>query len=48
MAKNEIVKRIEELERQRFFLAMKDRWAHDDYTYDRQMVAEIADLRKKL
>lgn len=48
MTNDEIKARIEELERQRFYLGMKDRWSSEDYSHDRKMWMEILDLQKKL
>ena len=48
MTKAEIEKRIDELETQRFYLAMKDRWNADDYRTDNKWFNELLDLKKKL
>lgn len=48
MTNTEIKARIEELERRRFYLSMKDRWTMDDYDTDRKLNAEIIRLNKEL
>ncbi len=48
MTKNEIQARIDELERRRFYLSMKDHWSAADFDSDRKMWIEVLDLKKKL
>lgn len=48
MMKNEIEKRIDELEKARFYLAMKDRWDSRDYAMDREWFNELLALKKEL
>lgn len=48
MTKNEIQARIDELEKRRFYLSMKDHWDADDYDYDRKMFAEVLELKKTM
>lgn len=46
MTKQEMVKRIEELDRAQFELMMKDYWNAEDYKLDRYYTQEIDKLRK--
>ena len=46
--REEITKRIEELETKKFYLAMKDRWNDRDFETDRNYRIEIAKLEKEL
>lgn len=48
MTKNEMQARINELEKRRFYLSMKDRWDADDYDYDRKLFAEALELKKAI
>ena len=48
MTKEQIEKRIEDLEYRRFILDMKDRWDSDDYKTDREWSDEIFRLKKEL
>lgn len=48
MNKQEIEKRIEELEKRRFFLQMKDYWNFNDYRQDDELKEEIKNLKKML
>lgn len=48
MNKQEIEKRIEELENRRFFLQMKDYWNFNDYRQDDELKEEIKNLKKML
>lgn len=48
MTKAEMEKRLEELENERFFLEMKDRWNAKDYDTDRMYKNEIKELKKKI
>lgn len=43
-----IVKRISEIENQRFFLAMTDRWTRSDYELNDKLFRELFDLKTKL
>ena len=48
MAKNEIIKRLEELEREDFFLMMKDVWDNNDYKKADEIHTEQHNLKKML
>lgn len=48
MTKVEMEKRIEKLNGQRFYLAMKDVWTRKDFQLDDEWLAEIEELEKKL
>lgn len=48
MTKNEIVKRLEELDREDFFLLMKDVWDSADYRRENEIHAEQRKLKKML
>ena len=48
MTREEITKRIEEIEDARFLLKMKDRWSTRDFETDRRMFQEVFGLQKKL
>lgn len=48
MTKVEMKKRLEELENERFFLEMKDRWNAKDFETDRMYRNEIRELKKKI
>lgn len=48
MTREEINKRMEELENARFFLAMKDRWDRRDYEADDKMFRELLELKEQL
>lgn len=48
MNKTEIENRINELERRRFYLSMKDRWSAEDYQTDRKLWTEILSLKKEI
>ena len=48
MIRNEIEKRIEEIENKRFYLAMKDRWNANDYATDNKWFKELLELKKKI
>lgn len=48
MTKNEMQARIDELEKRRFYLSMKDRWDTDDYDYNRKMLTEVLELKKAM
>lgn len=48
MNEKEIKEKIERLEQDKFYLAMKDRWSADDYVMDRKYASEIRKLREML
>ena len=48
MTKNEIVKRLEELDREDFFLLMKDVWDNNDYKKADEIHTEQRNLKKML
>ena len=48
MTKQEMVKRIEELDRRQFELIMKDMWDRADYDLDRYYMQEIQKLKEEL
>ena len=48
MTKQEIAKRIEDLENRRFALAMCDRWTQEDYDLDDRLSEEIRTLEEQL
>ena len=48
MTKNEIIKRLEELEKEDFFLMMKDVWDNNDYKKADEIHAEQRNLKKML
>lgn len=48
MMKQEMVKRIEELDRRQFELMMKDMWDRADYDLDRYYTREIQTLKEAL
>ena len=48
MTKMEIEKRIDTLENNKFFLAMKDHWNREDFDYDAKLWKEICELKKEL
>lgn len=48
MTKQEMIKRIEELDRKQFELMMKDTWDRADYDLDRYYTQEIQKLKKEL
>lgn len=48
MTKEQITQRLEELNRARFLLAMKDFWSRADFDRDNKMRAEIRKLEKEL
>ena len=48
MTKAEMEKRLKELENERFFLEMKDRWNAKDFETDRMYKNEIRELKKKI
>ena len=48
MAREEIMKKIDELETKQFYLKMKDHWTSDDFNYDRKLYYQIRELKKAL
>ena len=48
MTIEEIKAKIEELESEKFYLAMKDRWNDKDYQYDRELFRKIQELKAML
>jgi hypothetical protein len=48
MTKEEMTKRLNELNRARFLLAMKDYWSRADFDRDDEMRAEMLKLEKAL
>ena len=48
MTKEEMTKRLSELNRARFLLAMKDYWSRTDFDKDDQLRAEMLRLEKEL
>lgn len=48
MTKEQITQRLEELNKARFLLAMKDFWSRADFDRDDKMRAEIRELEKEL
>lgn len=48
MAKEQMVKRMEELEDKRWLLSMKDRWDNEDYLQDRKWFDEWLNLNEQV
>ena len=48
MSAEEIKAKIESLENERFYLAMKDRWSSSDYRYDSELRNKINALKAQL
>ncbi len=48
MAREEMVKRMEELEDKRWLLSMKDRWSNEDYLQDRKWFDEWLNLNEQV
>lgn len=48
MTRQEIEKKIETLEKRRFFLNMKDGWNYNDFQLDDKLKKEIEELEKML
>lgn len=48
MTREEITKRMEEIENRRFYLAMKDHWTREDFATDDKWFAEWLKLKKEL
>ena len=48
MTKQEITKKLEELDRKQFELLMKDMWDREDYELDRKYTQEMKALREEL
>lgn len=45
MLNNDVMKKIEQLEEERFLLAMKDRWNNEDRKRDDELLATIKKLK---
>ncbi len=48
MAREEIIKKIDELETEQFYLKMKDHWTSNDFNHDRKLYYQIRELKKAL
>ena len=48
MTRQEIEKKIEDLENRRFYLAMADHWSRKDFELDDKWYREIRELKKEL
>jgi len=48
MTRQEIEKRLEELQERNFYLEMQDHWTHADFEYSRRLKGEIRELTQKL
>jgi ribosomal protein L29 len=48
MTREEITKRIEDLEERKFYLRMADHWTRKDYEYFDKWNNEIRELKKEL
>lgn len=48
MAKQKIIKKMDEIETRRFYLMMKDRWTCEDYATDNKLFAEWLELKNEL
>lgn len=48
MAREEMVKRMEELEDKRWLLSMKDRWNNEDFLQDREWFDEWLNLNEQV
>ena len=48
MAREEIIKKIDNLETERFYLKMKDYWSSNDFEHDRELYYQIRELKKAL
>ena len=48
MAREEIIKKIDNLETEQFYLKMKDHWSSNDFDYDRELYYQIRELKKAL
>ena len=46
MAREEMIKKIDELETERFYLKMKDHWSSNDFEHDRELYYQIRELKK--
>jgi hypothetical protein len=46
--REELTNRLDEVETERFYLAMKDRWNNDDYDKERELANEEFAIRKEL
>lgn len=48
MKKNELIKKLEELENRKFYHEMKDRWSREDFDYAYNLEREIREVKKEL
>lgn len=48
MTREEITKKIEELEKRQFFHMMKDHWTVEDNMFDTRLTNEIRELKRQL
>lgn len=48
MTRQELEKKLEELKKREFFLAMKDRWTASDFELDRKISEEIRKTEEEL
>jgi DNA-binding transcriptional regulator GbsR (MarR family) len=48
MTREEMLKKVEELKRRKFFLAMKDHWTVEDSFCDDRLTREIRELNEAL
>ena len=48
MTREEIIKKMDEIENSRFFLAMKDHWTRADFEIDDKWFDELLELKKEL
>ena len=48
MNKEELEKRLEEIENSLFYLNMKDHWMPEDYSYKHSLECERIDVKRKL
>lgn len=48
MTREEILKEIERLENIKFEHQMKDRWAQEDFDFNREITTKIQNLKKEL
>jgi len=48
MSRTEILKRIDELENQKFMIDMIDRWSREDFATSAHLAHEIRELKKLL
>ena len=48
MTREEMIKKIDELETEQFYLKMKDYWTSNDFEHDRELYYRIRELKKAL